>query len=258
VIREAGPTMRADQLGNSARCLAALERDLDDADAMYREARALSIATGAESVAIEQAGAYLAAHAGRFVEARAMFERGLFLAREKEDRWSEFEGLRALVQLELEAASVEKALTRSSELLEVAVKMGDGSELAVARSLHALARASRGDEAAESLLDEALAGLRGADVKGILAYVLSCAAERDVENGRVDIAEQRAREALRAAETVSRRSQAAIARAILARVALARGDAAAAQAHIDDLPSEAGLSARARAALARLRSDRNG
>jgi hypothetical protein len=140
-------------------------------------------------------------------------------------------------------------------LLEVAAKMGDGSELAVARSLDVLARICQGDMAAEGLLDDALAKLRGADVKGVLAYVLSFAAERDVESGRLEIAEHRAKEALRAAETVSRWSQAALARAILARVSLARGDAAAAMGHVDDLLPDAEqrkLSARSRAALARL------
>ena len=187
-----------------------------------------------------------------------MFERGLKIARAKEDRWNEFESLRALLQLELETVSVAKALARSAELLEVAAKMGDGSELAVARSLDALVRICRGDQAAECLLDEALAGLRGADVKGVLAYVLSLAAERDVENGRFDIAEQRAKEALRAAETVNRRSQAALARTLLARVALAQGNAPAARRHLDYLLQAAEqrpLSARAQAALSQLHGE---
>jgi DNA-binding SARP family transcriptional activator len=254
-VREANPIKRAEQLGGTARCLAVLERDLADAEAMYREARAISNATGAYSVGIECAGAYLAAHAGQIAEAHVLFERGLELARIKEDRWSEFECLRAVVQLELEARSPAKALARLPQLLDVASKMGEGSELVVARALDSLARFCRGDDGAEALLEEAIVGLRGADTKGVLAIVLGFAAERDIDEGRVEMAERRAEEALRAAEAVSRKSQAALARTILARVALALGDAVTARRQIEGFLSEPNqrlLSARARDAIVRL------
>jgi tetratricopeptide (TPR) repeat protein len=234
VVGEAVPSKRADQLGGTARCLAMLERDLDDASAMYLEARAIADRARMTTIAIECAGGYLAAHAGQVVEARAMFERGLELARAREDRWSEFETLRALTQLELDAGLQVAALARSADLLEVAARMGDGSELAVARALDCLGRFSRNDEGAEGLFDEALAALRGADVK---------------------VAEERATEALRAAEAVSRRSQSALARSILARVALARGDVAAARLRVENVLPETErqkLSARARATLLEL------
>ncbi len=255
VVGEAVPSKRADQLGATARCLAMLERDLDDASAMYLEARAIADSARIATVAIECAGGYLAAHVGQVVEARAMFERGLELARAREDRWSEFETLRALTQLELDAGLQAAALARSADLLEVAARMGDGSELAVARALDCLGRFSRNDEGAEGLFDDALAALRGADVKGVLAYVLALAAEHDLRNERIDVAEERATEALRAADAVSRRSQSALARSILARVALARGDVAGATLRVESVLPETEqqkLSARARTTLAEL------
>ena len=88
--------------------------------------------------------------------------------------------------------------------------------------------------------------------------MLGMAGERDLRDGRVERAEQRAAEALRAADTVSRRSQAAIARVVLGRVALARRDLAAARRIVDGALSESeehALSARARAELRQLRAE---
>jgi hypothetical protein len=74
----------------------------------------------------------------------------------------------------------------------------------------------------------------------------------ELEAGRTDGARRRADEALRLATAVDRRTQAALARVILGRAALADGDAAAAARHCDALRADVGeplgLSAHARAA----------
>jgi hypothetical protein len=85
------------------------------------------------------------------------------------------------------------------------------------------------------------------------AYVLIFAAEHDVTAGQLDRAERRATEALRAAALVKRLSQAALARAVLGRVALLRGDPAGARRYLEavqpDLARPTALSRRARRAV---------
>jgi DNA-binding SARP family transcriptional activator/tetratricopeptide (TPR) repeat protein len=241
---------RARQLGASARCLGMLERDMDQAEAMYAEASVLADAVGAELMEVEWGGGVLRAFRGDSERAARSFERALLLARAAEDRWCEYECLRALVQLELEAG---RPTDRCTELLAVASKMRDGSELPTARALAALDCLVRGDPAAEGAIESALESLRGADAKGMLAYVLVFAGERDVDAGRPEAAERRANEALRAAAVVNRQSQVALARAVLSRAAFARGDARAARRHLDAvkpaLDRPLALSARARAAV---------
>jgi hypothetical protein len=177
-------------------------------------------------------------------------ERALDLARSKEDRWAEYECLRSLVQLELEAG---RPTDRCADLLAVASKMGEGSELPTARALDALDALVRGKPQAEDAIESALESLRNLDAKGMSAYVLIFAAEHDVTAGQLDRAERRATEALRAAALVKRLSQAALARAVLGRVALLRGDPAGARRYLEavqpDLARPTALSRRARRAV---------
>jgi hypothetical protein len=127
--------------------------------------------------------------------------------------------------------------------------MSEGSELAAAQALQALERFIRGETGADLSLEQELEGLRSVDAKGMAAYVLVVAAECDAESGRFDAAERRADEALALATAVNRRSQMALARAVLGRVASARGDHRTAKRHFDairpDLEHPLVLSARA-------------
>ena len=84
-------------------------------------------------------------------------------------------------------------------------------------------------------------------------YVLIIAAEHDIESGRLEAAQRRADEALTLATAVNRRSQMALARSVLGRVACARREQRTAKRHLDaihpDLERPLALSARARAAV---------
>src|SRR5262249_9500064 len=149
----------------------------------------------------------------------------LDLVRAEGDRWSEYECLRALVQLEIERHVVPAESRYTTELVEVAAKMGDGSTVHVAGALASLLALRRGEPGACEAIEAAIVPLRDVDAKGMLAYTLTIAAEADIEAGRFDDAEKRADEALAAASAVGRRSQMTLARTLLSRVALGRGNA---------------------------------
>jgi tetratricopeptide (TPR) repeat protein len=249
-VQGAESLVRARQLGESARCLATLERDVDRAQAMITEARSLETEARAELLEIRWGAATLDVFVGEYDKAETSLERALFLSRAAEDRWAEYECLRQLVQLDIETGS---RTERCAELVAVASRMSEGSELPAARALEALERYVGDESDAEPSLERALEGLRSSDAKGMSAYVLIVAAEHDVVSGRLDAAERRAEEALALATTVNRRSQMALAHAVLGRVACARGNNRAAKRHLDavhpDLERPLALSARARAAV---------
>ena len=75
--------------------------------------------------------------------------------------------------------------------------------------------------------------LRLADAKHRLAYVQARAALLDCERGRHDAALARAAEALSSARALERATEMLVAHAVLSRCALACGDRADADAHLD-------------------------
>jgi hypothetical protein len=230
-----------------------LERDMPAARAMVEEASELFTERD-EELSWNWALGMLRMYEGAD-DARAFIERAYRLARDAEARWEEFECLMRLVQLEMEGANPAAALAWCRELGPVAAKMAEGSEGAVAEALEALIRVASCVPGADVRFESAVMRLRDVDAKGMLAYVLASAAEIDRDAGRLAQAEQRATEALAAAEVVQRRSLVALSRALLADLALARGDRAAARAHLDAVAAEVaqplGVSARARARVDR-------
>jgi hypothetical protein len=101
--------------------------------------------------------------------------------------------------------------------VEISRKLREGSETAFAEVLHRLGGYGL-DASRRKPLDDALEALRSCDAKHRLAFALTRAAILDVAYRQFDAAEQRAAEALRAAEILKRPSEIAIARSILIRV----------------------------------------
>ncbi len=255
--RAADPLTCALQLSKSAQCLAHLDRDMDRAAALTNEAMALAILAGdPELLYLVWADGLLRAYSGDYAGAMAALQHGLDLARRDQEHWVEFECMARMTLLDLEVGENARALAGSSDLAAVAARMGDGSEGPVAEALEAHARSALGEAGSEPRFERALAKLREVDVKGMLAHVLVFAAELDLDNGRYDRAESRAAEALGAAELLNRRSLVALARAVLARVALARGELDQARAHLlpiePDMRRPLGVSARARVQVSRV------
>lgn len=230
--RQGDPAGAAWTLGNTGRCLAQIERDFARAEALLLEARELAEGCGIDVVEVHFGLGLVAAADGRGAEARAELERGLELARAEEDAWIASQCLVRLAVLALDRGDPAECERRCGEIEEVSARLGEGAERAVAACLRALAGRVRDPETGSAALEEALALLRAADSKGMLAEVSSRAAALDLAVGRLEEAGARAEEALANASTVGRRGQIARARLASARVARARGDRRAALEHL--------------------------
>jgi DNA-binding SARP family transcriptional activator len=222
--RSGDDRQRTIAMAEAARCLAMIERDLGQAEALLLEAGATARRLGIECDAIVHAQGLLRAHQGAFDEAADLFTRARALARRGLDRTNEFFALEHLVTLQLQQRRFAEAEASCVELIELGEKLREGSEAPFARTLHALCRLWRKDVAAEDDLDAALDTLRIADAKHRLAVALTCAADLDLESGRLDRAQARAEEALHIATILERHSDETLAQATLARVAAARRD----------------------------------
>jgi DNA-binding SARP family transcriptional activator/tetratricopeptide (TPR) repeat protein len=249
----ADPVTAARQHAYTARCLTMIEREVGRASSLLAEAEATLQARGIEdSTAVGARGLLLSFEGDHDGACRAL-ERAVALAHAAEDRWLECESLIRLVQEEIEARRPSEALARCRELAPVAAKMGEGSEAVVAEALEAVARLMACVPGARDHVERSIARLRELDAKGMLAYVLNSVAELHLDAHRVDEAQVAAEEALRASSTVDRRTEIVLARAALARVALARGARQAAEEHLrdcqDDHAKPFAISARARRAL---------
>ncbi len=257
-VRDADPLVRALQLGHTARCLAMIEREMDRAFALFHEAEGLALRAGAQVPSVEWARGMFCWFRGEHGDALAALRTALALVRGAQDRWAEYECQRCIVSLELESRGFEAAKADARELDRVAAKMTGGSERSVARALLALRDLAVGAQDAEVEFEAALEELRREDAQRALGYVLTLAAEYDLDAGRLDPAEQRARDALGASEIVDHTSQVVLARTTLARVAWARGDAASARqwlaSGVPDAPGPYALSARARERLMHTRA----
>ncbi|MGH7658387.1 MAG: hypothetical protein ACREL6_09135, partial [Gemmatimonadales bacterium] len=137
--RSADPATVVRAIGDTARCLGVIERDLPRAERLAREAGELARGIGYEGHELPQALGYVHHHAGELDEAVACFEHAACLARNEHARWFECACLRRLVMIELERGRAADALARSAELLEVAGKLGEGSDAPFAEALEALA-----------------------------------------------------------------------------------------------------------------------
>jgi len=201
-------------MAEAARCLAMLERDLAQADAMLMEAQALAARKRLSHCAIPAALGMLRFHEARLDEAMELFREARTLARSSGDRISEFQANEYLAMIDLERGCHESARAHCAVLIDLGEKLREGSELPFARALDGLCHYAISDEPGP--LETALEGLRAADAKHRLAYTLTRAALLDLERQRPDEARGRAREALAYAEALDRASE-----ILLAHVALA-------------------------------------
>lgn len=264
-------------IANTGRCLASIERELPRAQQLLAEARARTGDDGPELVDLAWGTGILAHFSGDLDTAAAEFARAVELARREDEHWPACDCLVRLACLELERGRPDAAKAHCEELAPLAARLGDASEKPFGEAVAALAELSMAGERAradggalerapdsceeaalQTSLDMALHALADADAKGARAYVLVAAAERDLAAGRIERARRRATEAEAAAEAVGRRSELALARLILARAALSRGDVGAAEQALALVAAEAerafSLNARAARAYASVRA----
>ena len=244
------PGARALRLSATAKCLTLLEREMPRARSMLDEAHALAKVAQIELLDLHWGQGLLHLFEGDREASAKELATALELAGREEHRWSEFECLMYLTMIDLEDARPEDALVHGTRLLELAGKMREGSEVAAAAALRALAWLMLGREGADGQVLAAASALRTVDAKGMLSYVLSELARAELARGLFADAYAHAEEALRAATTVKRRSDEALARVLLVRAAAGRGDQELARRHLAELETDGrdgvALSARAR------------
>ena len=203
--RAADPATAAAAMANAARCLLVLNRDVDEAESLLDQARAI----GVDTIELPLGFGFLYAHHGRTAEATPQLERAFEMAASEADHWREWCALYRLVTLALESEDPQRALQVCQRLRVVSAKMKGGSERARSEVLESLAHWLAGDDVD---VDASLDLLRSVDSKSDLAWALCLAAThvRDASRRRAY-----ATEALQAAEAVQRVNETAIARTIL-------------------------------------------
>jgi len=237
-------------IAEAARCLAMLERDLSQAEALLMEAQALARRKRIGHCAIPGGLGMLRFHQNRLDEAVGIFKEARALAKSAGDRISEFQANEYLAMIEIERGRFDAARAYCVVLIELGEKIRDGSERPFAHALDGLCRYALTDETTP--LDAALDDLRAADAKHRMAYTLTRAALLDVERRRPESAIARASEALACAEALDRATEIMLAHVALAVASRASNDPAgfarhtAALARLDDAP--VALWARERAA----------
>ena len=251
--RRTDAAARGRELAETARCLLLLENEVPRASAMIDEARALLGADAGRIARLAWATGLLARYTGDRPAAASALDAAIEGFEREHAHWERFQAMAQRVLLELERGSPAEALARCGPLAEVATRMAEGSELAVAGALAALAHRALALPGTADGVEGAIQGLAAADAKAMLAYVLNATATADLAAGDAAAADRHASAALAAAEAVGRRSEVAVARSLLGRAALARGEVAWARDHLDassgDRASALGLSRRAAAAV---------
>ena len=230
-------------IAETAKCLAMIERDLSEADAMLMEASALAKRRGFSHPAIAAGRGMLSFHENRLDEADDLFREARTLCKSLGDRVNEYLANEYLIMLDLQRGRLLQARERCNELLMLGGKLREGSEEPFARAMLGLCNYAIDDD--RDGMDAALVDLRAADAKHRLAYILTRAAVLDCERDRIDSAVDRATEALEYATLLERATEMLIANAVLSHASDARGDRKTAEFHAHEVARLAGSGASA-------------
>jgi hypothetical protein len=190
--------------------------------------------------------------------ADAAFTRAAELARRDGDQLAELHALEAGIETALERHDYSRTARLGAELLALGEKSRAGSEVPYARAALELGRAGADPERELTALTQALATLEQADSKRRCAVLQGHTAELARERGLLAVARQHAERAAQLAEAVRRHSDVALARSLLAELALLGPDrelerqCVLALAEAAARPLSARAKARARAVLERV------
>jgi DNA-binding SARP family transcriptional activator len=239
-------------MADTAKCLAMLERDLSQADAMLMEADARAGRLRLRYQAIPAGLGMLRLYENRLDEAEDLLKEARTLCKSAGDRVNEFQASEYLVMIDIQRGRFTEARRRCEELLSLGRKLREGSEAPFALALHGLCNYALDDDAGP--LEEALEDLRVADAKHRLAYVLTRAALLDYERGRLKPALRRAGEALQYAELLERATEMMLAHFVLGLCRSASGRNNKASRHFTEVErlKDAGVAEWAKAMTAAL------
>lgn len=262
--RQAWQASRAgSQLGQArassmmALCLALMEKQLPDAQAIVHEAEALAKGEpgATEPVELMLARGALHLHAGRWSEARRDGADARVLARAAHNGLQEAGALQMSMQVEYAAGEAEAAREAARALAQVCQRIREGGEAPLAAACLALLEPDLAS--ARPDLERTLELLRQLDDKRRLAWAANRWARREHEQGNASAARALGGRALAAAQAVEAWSEVAIAACELMTAAAGDGDDAGfaeAEALLAETEAERTLSAEARAAIERATS----
>jgi DNA-binding SARP family transcriptional activator len=240
-----------------AMCLAFMEKELPEAQAILHEAEALTRAEGhpGEPVELVLARGSLHLHAGRWPEARRDGADARVLARAAHNGLQEAAALQMSMQVEYAAGQSQAAAAAAEALAQVCLRIREGGEAPLAAACLALLGPELG--AQRPALERALEQLRQLDDKRRFAWAANRWAQREHTLGALATAGELSRRALEAARAVEAWSEAAIAACEL--MALAWGSAddpayAEAEVLLAELEAQRTLSFEARRAIERATS----
>ncbi len=235
-LRDLAPAEAAVAMAETGGCLAIIEHDIPRARMLLDEARRCRDLSSRAAVYLE-IGAGLIQHLdGAYEEAAASLERALRLAPEGAP-WEECVILARLAFIDLERGRPERVRARTARMRAVAPRFGDTGDALLADALDLAACRASGERVPERELDAVLAHLE-TDARVHFARLACLLAEGDIEAGHHAEARARLERACTAARSVSRPSLVVLARALLARCELLRGDREAAQSHVDGARGE--------------------
>ncbi|HBB36084.1 MAG TPA: hypothetical protein DDZ80_25535 [Cyanobacteria bacterium UBA8803] len=217
------PSHSARILAISGSCLTTMERDMDRAQALLLEAKSLADRVGANLPDIPYGLGCVFRFRGEQEAARCALTEAYQMATAAQDYPQICISLTALVIVDLEAEAVEDAIAHCQELIPIAEKMGEGSEAPFARALQALAYYIRSPESAAPNLAVGIHELHSIDAPRKLSYVLSSAAQVDLNWNRINQAFDHAAAALESARVVQHPNDITLAGAMLVQALIAAG-----------------------------------
>jgi len=236
VARRSREQQAVHELAHAAQCLALVERDMEEAESLARDARALAdqLHGEAEVFVLLVAEGFIHSFNGRLDECVVVLERAAVLAEQQGAAWLTAVTLLRLATSELQRGRPARALQHCARLQRLVASLGEGSEGAYGETLAMLARRELHQPAPTDDFDQALGRLEMLDAQAYLADVNCLAAESDVKLGDLGAARRRAQSALRSAKLVRRASATVWAHAILAQTHLLVGDRDGARKQTDE------------------------
>jgi len=233
--RSGDPKERSVTLGQAAKCLVLLERNMRQAEAFVLEVDMLSDRGGRSTSAAAFAVGMIHRHRGELEEAARCFQQARQLGREQGDRLAEFCAVEHATMLEIDRGHHAEALDLATHLADLGQRVRPGAEAPSGRALLALAQRACGQNGTDEPLDAAIQELRAIDAKYQLSFIMTRLARLDLERGDVVAASARANEALQFAESIGRASEVALSHVLLAQCAERSAGRAAATDHLDAL-----------------------
>jgi tetratricopeptide (TPR) repeat protein len=205
VTRNASDEAHILGMGEAAKCLAMLERDLSQADAMAMEASALASRSAVQCSAIPTSLGILRYYEGRLEEAIDHLEDARTICKSQGDRFNEYLANEYLTVVEVEQGDFPAALQHAETLVDIGSRLREGSEYPFALAIQELCRYGLQRDTPE--LEDYLAAVRQADAKQRLAYLLNRIAMLDIDRGNHRQALLHSEEALQLARLMERPSE---------------------------------------------------